>query len=90
MSDLIQRIHEAQVRAGENVVVEELRRKGLLPKLAIVIDLDQLRGLMREFIDEQKRDYPEQHETELAFEVFLQWLRKKRQETANGNQEESS
>ena len=58
-------------------------------KLAIAIDLDELRGLMREFIDEQKRDYPEQYEIELTFEVFLQWLRK-RQETMNESQSENS
>jgi hypothetical protein len=54
-------------------------------RLGIAIDLDQLRGLMREFIDEQKRDYPEQHETELAFEVFLQWLRQRQRESPDNN-----
>jgi len=54
-------------------------------KLGIAIDLDELRGLMREFIDEQKRDYPEQHETELAFEVFLQWLLRRQRESTSDN-----
>jgi 4-alpha-glucanotransferase len=49
-------------------------------RAGIVIPLDRLRDLMREFIDEQKKDYPEQHETELAFEVFLQWAAKKQKE----------
>jgi hypothetical protein len=53
-------------------------------RVGIVIPLDRLRDLMREFIDEQKKDYPEQHETELAFEVFLQWAAKKQKEKTNG------
>jgi len=53
-----------------------------MTKLAIAIDLDELRELMREFVDECKEEFPEQYETELTFEVFLQWLRK-RMETTN-------
>jgi hypothetical protein len=58
MNDLTERIRMAQVEAGENAVVDDLRRKGLLPptKTAIAIGLDQLRGYMRQFIDEHASD----------------------------------
>ena len=74
MSDLTERICMAQVEAGENAVVDDLRRKGLLPptKTAIAIDSDQLRGYMREFIDEHAPDSSSVTEYEWRFETFLQ------------------
>jgi len=48
-------------------------------KLAIAIDLDQLRGLMREFVNEQEPDPDRRVGLEWTMEVFLQWLRRKRQ-----------
>jgi hypothetical protein len=52
-----------------------------MTKLAIAIDLDQLRALMREFIDERK-EYGEQTETELTFGLFLQWVKKQQEQVA--------
>jgi len=80
MNDLTERIRMAQVEAGENAVVDDLRRKGLLPptKTAIAIDLDQLRNYMREFIDERVPDSSSVTEYEWRFETFLQWLSKRR------------
>lgn len=54
------------------------------PRLGIAIDLDQLRGLMREFIDDRKQ-HGEQTETELTFELFLQWVRRREQQPADSN-----
>jgi hypothetical protein len=47
-------------------------------KTAIAIDLDQLRRLMREFIDERAPDSSSVTEYEWRFETFLQWLSKRR------------
>jgi hypothetical protein len=58
-------------------------------KLAIAIDLDELRGLMREFVNEQEDDEELKVSLDWTFETFLQWLRRKRQETTDGNQRES-
>jgi hypothetical protein len=57
-------------------------------KLAIAINLDQLRDLMREFInhvtltDDLEVDTDDHVDMEWTFEMFLQWL-KKRQEMTN-------
>lgn len=93
MSDLLRRIQQAQVEAGESAVVEDLRRKGLLPpepKLGIAINLDQLRQLMREFVNEQEPDPDKRVGLEWTMEIFLQWLRRKRQETMSDESENSS
>lgn len=98
MSDrLLREIQRAQVEAAEDAVVENLRRKGLLPpsssvaptnlrefpaRTGIVIDLDYLRDLMREFIDEYPPDNPSRTEYEWRFSTFLYWLQK-RMETTN-------
>lgn len=45
-------------------------------KTGIVIDLDQLRGYMRQFIDERRTlDNSSVTEYEWRFETFLQWLK---------------
>jgi hypothetical protein len=44
-------------------------------KARIAIDLDQLRGYMREFIDERAPDISSVTEYEWRLETFLQWLK---------------
>ena len=80
VSDLFHRIREAQVAAGEKVVVEDLRRKGLLPsKTGIAINYDEWRMLLREFIDEVAGADADLRVTmEWTMETWLQWLKKKR------------
>jgi hypothetical protein len=51
-------------------------------KLAIAIDLDQLRELMEEFINEYPPDSPSVVEYQWRFSTFLFWLQR-RQETTN-------
>ena len=51
-------------------------------KTAITIDLNDLRTLMRQFIDEVEVNSSRTH-MEWTFETFLQWLRRKRQETTD-------
>jgi len=51
-------------------------------RLGIAIDLDGLRQLMREFIDEHEKDEELKVSLDWTFETFLQWLRK-RQEMNN-------
>lgn len=87
MSDLLRRIQQAQVEAGESAVVDELRRKGLLPpkpKLAIAISFDGLQVLIREYLAQlAPRD---RLESQLRFSHLLIWARKReqqRQETTN-------
>jgi hypothetical protein len=69
-------------------------RSPVTTKLAIAIDLDQLRDLMREFInhvtltDDLEVDTDDHVDMEWTFEMFLQWL-KKRQEITHGHQKES-
>ena len=56
-------------------------------KLAIAIDLNQLRALMREFVNEQEPDADRRVGLEWTMEVFLQWLRKRmeaKRESENG------
>jgi len=55
------------------------------PRQGIVIDLDELRQLMREFIDEAVGEAEDLPAYEWRFERFLQWLRLKRQETSDVN-----
>jgi hypothetical protein len=86
-NDLLQRIQQAQVQAGEDAMVDDLRRKGLLPpsspKLGITIDYSEWRLLLREFIDEVAgHDADLKVTMEWTMETWLQWLRK-RQETTN-------
>lgn len=85
-NDLLQRIQQAQVQAGEDAVVDGLRRKGLLPptqpKLGITIDMDSLQLLVREYLAQlPPRD---RLESQLRFSHFLIYLRK-RQETNGGS-----
>lgn len=47
------------------------------PRLGIVINLDDLRSLMREFINEQVGN--DKHLYEWRFETFLQWLQTRRE-----------
>ena len=54
------------------------------PKLAIAINLDDLRDLMRQFMSEVVTDN-DNNIYAWPFETFLQWLRRKRQETANAD-----
>ena len=49
-------------------------------KLAIAIDLDQLRALMREFVNEQEPDPDRRVGLEWTMEIFLQWLLKRQRE----------
>lgn len=50
--------------------------------LAIAIDLDQLRELMREFVATRFGPVAdERYDYEYRFEIFPQWLVRKRQET---------
>jgi hypothetical protein len=51
-------------------------------KLAIAIDLDQLRDLMREFMSEVVTD-DDNNIYAWPFETFLQWVMKRRREAAN-------
>jgi hypothetical protein len=88
---LLRRIQNAQVEAAEDVLVEDLRRKGLLPpgpKLALVAGLDQLRDLMREFTASPDVEHLNPLETKLLFSSFLVWLRKRQEkmidESKNG------
>src|SRR5690349_14662544 len=80
--DLLRRIQNAQVEAAEDILVDDLRRKGLLPpepmpKLAITIDLDQLQSLIREYLAQlPPRD---RLETQLRFSHFMIWARKRRE-----------
>lgn len=54
-------------------MAETITREGKQMKLGIVINLDDLRSLMREFIDEHPPlDRPPY---EWRFETFLQWLK---------------
>lgn len=54
-------------------------------KPAIAIDLDQLQALMAEFIATHFGPMAdERYDYEYRFEIFLQWLVRKRQETTNG------
>ena len=88
MSDLTERIRMAQVEAGENAVVDELRRKGLLPpkKIAIAIDLDEWRQVLRQFVDEVAGPDADLKVTmEWTMETWLQWLKKKRESTNDNN-----
>lgn len=68
-----------RIRQGRTEAIEDLRRKGLLPpvKQAIVIDLDRLRSLMREFIDEHADSNSSEMRMQWTFEAFLQWLRER-------------
>jgi hypothetical protein len=53
-------------------------------KLAIAIDLDQLRQLMAEFCSEVAGGGgPMDMERRMHLSTFLTWLRQKRQETSN-------
>lgn len=58
-------------------------------KLAIAIDLDELRRLMREFTD-SRVVISEVPSYELRFEHFLQWLRRKRTGDDNGTKRQYS
>jgi hypothetical protein len=53
-------------------------------KVGIAIDLDHLRRLMREFIDEHADSHSSQIRLEWTFETFLQWLRKRMETTSEG------
>jgi hypothetical protein len=59
-------------------------------KLAIAIDLDRLRGLMREFIDEHEKDDELKVSLDWTFELFLQWVIRRRQQETNVWQEAQS
>jgi hypothetical protein len=50
------------------------------PRQAIVIPLDDLRRLMREFINEHETDEDLKTSLDWTFELFLQWLRKKKEQ----------
>jgi hypothetical protein len=86
MSDLLQRIHHAQIQAGEDVVVDDLRRKRLLPpKSALVGTLPAVEALIREYVEHlAPRD---RLHCQLTFSAMLIWARKKleaeRRETTN-------
>jgi len=54
-------------------------------RLGIAIDLDQLRGLMREFIDEAAGETEDIPAYEWRFERFLQWAKRKREGEMNSN-----
>jgi len=56
-------------------------------KLAIAISLDQFRDLVKEFAREHEQDEELRISLEWTFELFLQWLVRKRQETTNGTTE---
>lgn len=49
-------------------------------RAGIVINLDHLRDLMREFAIEQEPDADKRVGLDWTFEIFLQWLRRKKQE----------
>lgn len=51
-------------------------------RAGIVINLDYLRDLMREFAIEQEPDADKRVSLDWTFEIFLQWLRE-RQETTD-------
>lgn len=60
-----------------------------MTKLAIAIDLDELRKLMREFLNDMETKghatvFSRDSLTDWKFEVFLQWLQR-RQETIDVN-----
>ena len=73
-------IQMAQVEAGERVVIERLQRKGLIavpPRTAIVINLDDLREMIKTYINERTDD--NDLLPYLLFSDFLEWLRRKQQ-----------
>lgn len=89
MSDLLQRIQQAQVEAAESAVVEDLQRKGLLTlvpptrKQAILGSLDTVEGLMREYV--AQLGVSERLEMQLRLSAFLTWARKRmKEESDNG------
>lgn len=78
--ELLKRIHMAQVEAGENAVVEDLRRKGLLPtKPHITVNLHDFDLLCAEFCDEM--DQQEERVDllrRLTLSQLIEWLRRKK------------
>jgi 2-phosphoglycerate kinase len=52
-------------------------------RLGITIDLDQLRELMRQFIDEHVQDSSLAIKYEWRFSTFLAWLDKRQKEKEN-------
>ena len=86
-NDLLQRIQQAQIQAGEDAVVDDLRRKGLLPlapKTAIAMPLRSYERLVDEFCDEKRPDSSVDDDVlrRLHLGELILWLRK-RQETTN-------
>lgn len=53
------------------------------PRLGIVINLDDLEPLLREFIRESRPDLSQQ----LLLSTFLLWVKNKTKEQSNGTQE---
>lgn len=88
MSDLLQRIRHAQVQAGEDVVVDDPRRKGLVAEgeanmaattkqaddTALV--MNALLLLMDIYINEAVPE-PERLTEKMRFSRFLFWLRQR-------------
>lgn len=79
MSDnLLQRIQQAQVEAGENAVVADLRRKGLLPPMrqAIVIPLSRMYELIDKYVAERcEGDGNARLAMQLPLVNWIEWLR---------------
>lgn len=76
-------IQLAQVEAGERAVVERLQRKGLMavPRTAIVINLDDLDRLAKDYITEMGGDGENDITERLTLSSFIQWLRNQQKST---------
>lgn len=74
---LLQQIHMAQVEAGENVVVEDLHSKGLLPpQTSALIPLDELQRQIDEFCDFKAGDSTDGLQR-LFLRGFMDWMRER-------------
>lgn len=82
-NELWRRIQLAQVRAAEDVIVDGLRDKGLLPpeptKTGIVINLTHLSDLMRQYVTECVPNVNDRLAMQLRLSAFLAWLKRKQE-----------
>jgi len=87
--ELLREIQQAQVKAAEDVVVEDLRRKGLLPpatqsnlrqfpsRVGVVVSLDQLQAWAKEYITDMGGDGSNDIAERLTLSGFIAYLRQR-------------